>query len=238
MTNTPRQRNQADPTDRLGRSPWFTWVSIAAIGLAVLLPGSARPVQAQAQNQTHSCDDPQDQGTMNRCAHEAWQRSDGELNQAYQAAIGRFRGNQQTQLRRSQQAWLTFRDRECDFSSGQFEGGSMQPLIRYGCQDALTKERLADLAAYQRGTIATAQGEDLRRSDAALNRAYQAVLNGASGSQRSRLIAAERAWIQFRDRTCTFEGQFGWDNRTIDRCKIRLTDQRTTGLTAYQSSSR
>lgn len=43
------------------------------------------------------------------------------------------------------------------------------------------------------------------QADARLNQVYQAVKSDLSGSQEDALIAAEKAWIDFRDGNCAFE---------------------------------
>ncbi len=207
---------------------WGAWLGAVVVqGLLVLpiaLVGGS-PVAAQ----TSACQDPQDQTTMNRCAYESWERADRALNQTYQSAIARLNPAQQQQLVGAQQAWISFRDRHCAFAAGDFEGGSMQPLIEWSCKDSITQERLNDLQAYRRGTTVPARGQSLAASDAALNRVYQVLLRSQSGSQRSRLIAAEEAWIRFRDRACAFERNL---QPTGDRCAIRLSDARTADLEA------
>jgi uncharacterized protein YecT (DUF1311 family) len=190
----------------------------APIGL-----GWAQPAAAQA----NTCQDPQDQSTMNRCAYESWERVDRTLNQIYQSTIARLSPGQQQQLVAAQQAWIAFRDRHCAFTSGTFEGGSMQPLIEWSCKESTTQDRLNDLQAYRRGTVVPARGQSLAASDAALNRVYQRLLRSQSGNQRSRLIAAEEAWIRFRDRACAFERSL---QPVGDRCAIRLSDNRTADL--------
>lgn len=192
-------------------------VTAVAIGL-----GGTQPATAQA----NPCQDPQDQSTMNRCAHESWERVDRTLNQTYQSAIVRLNPAQQQQLVAAQQAWIAFRDRHCTFVGGFVEGGSMQPLLEWSCKENLTQERLNDLQAYRRGTIVPARGPSLAAADGALNRTYQELLRSQSGSQRSRLIAAEEAWIRFRDRACTLEKSL----QGGDQCAIRLSDQRTADL--------
>lgn len=197
-------------------------------GLGWLLP-IALVGMAPAAAQTSACQDPQDQATMNRCAYESWERVDRTLNQTYQSTIARLNAGQQQQLVAAQQAWIAFRDRHCTFAAGTFEGGSMQPLIEWSCKESTTQERLNDLQAYRRGTVVPARGQSLAASDAALNRVYQVLLRSQSGQQRSRLIAAEEAWIRFRDRACAFERSL---QPVGDRCAIRLSDNRTADLAA------
>ncbi len=198
-----------------------TWLA-AIVSIAL---GGTQPAAAQA----NTCQDPQDQSTMNRCAHESWERVDRTLNQTYQSAIVRLNPAQQQQLVAAQQAWIAFRDRHCTFTAGTFEGGSMQPLIEWSCKESVTQERLNDLQAYRRGTIAPARGQSLAAADATLNQTYQALLRSQAGNQRSRLIAAEEAWIRFRDRACALEKSLQAGNQG-NQCAIRLSDQRTAAL--------
>lgn len=207
------------------RNPRFYWVVAGLWGTAATVAiglGGVQPATAQAS----PCEDPQDQSTMNRCAYESWERVDRTLNQTYQSTIARLNPAQQQQLVAAQQAWIPFRDRHCTFTAGVFEGGSMQPLIEWSCKESVTQERLNDLQAYRRGTIVPARSRSLAAADATLNRTYQELLRSQAGSQRSRLIAAEEAWIRFRDRACALEKSL----QGGDQCAIRLSDQRTADL--------
>jgi uncharacterized protein YecT (DUF1311 family) len=93
------------------------------------------------------CADPQDQSTMNRCAHEAYQKADAELNNAYRQLMPKLEIAHQEKLKLAQRAWLAFRDAHCECESFAFEGGSMQPLLRSSCFEQVTRDRTKQLQA-------------------------------------------------------------------------------------------
>ena len=73
--------------------------------------------------------------------------------------------------------------------------------------------------------------EDIR-----LNRIYQQALAKArSMAIESSLVAAQRAWLVYRDKACEYEGQFGAGGGTEEvlyvlSCKTELTKQRADRL--------
>ncbi|AFZ13887.1 protein of unknown function DUF1311 [Crinalium epipsammum PCC 9333] len=81
--------------------------------------------------------------------------------------------------------------------------------------------------------------EELRyqKNDKKLNQAYQKLLPKYSGSQRQKLIAAQQAWIKFRDLSCTFEeSQVEGGSMApmiYSGCLAELTKQRTAQLEQY-----
>ncbi|MGO3057863.1 lysozyme inhibitor LprI family protein [Halomonas sp. AOP43-A1-21] len=89
------------------------------------------------------CDSPETQMEMTQCSAQTYQMADDELNEAYQALIGRLENNGASleKLRAAQRKWIGFRDVECAFESSAVEGGSAQPMVRNGCLEALTKAR-------------------------------------------------------------------------------------------------
>lgn len=48
-------------------------------------------------------------------------------------------------LQQAQQAWLRFRDAECTFETADSVGGSIHPMLLYGCKRDLTVERTRQL---------------------------------------------------------------------------------------------
>ncbi|MBD2104003.1 lysozyme inhibitor LprI family protein [Leptolyngbya sp. FACHB-261] len=74
-------------------------------------------------------------------------------------------------------------------------------------------------------------------ADRQLNQVYQRLIRQLSAAERSRLVAAQRSWIQYRDDACESEGG-GPDSGTgqfarFSDCVARLTRQRTTELQRY-----
>ena len=48
-------------------------------------------------------------------------------------------------LEGAQAAWRGYRDRACRAAGGQFEGGSLQPVVLLDCRLRLTRERTLEL---------------------------------------------------------------------------------------------
>jgi uncharacterized protein YecT (DUF1311 family) len=111
------------------------------------------PCVALAQEET--CGDLNTQTEMTACSERAWQAADEDLNAAYGAARARMKeidaGNGDTAadkaLRDAQRAWVSFRDLACASEGAPYRGGSIEPMIIYGCFERLTLARSADLSA-------------------------------------------------------------------------------------------
>ncbi len=106
------------------------------------------PGAAQAQDLDCSDRSALPQITLTECArrdHEFW---DGLLNDAYQQVIARSDTTREENLRAAQRAWITYRDLTCDMEAADYAGGSIQPMIRLGCQTRLTERRARDLETY------------------------------------------------------------------------------------------
>ncbi|MDF2621607.1 MAG: hypothetical protein K0S00_4266 [Xanthobacteraceae bacterium] len=90
-------------------------------------------------------------------------------------------------------------------------------------------------------------GKEVAEADEALNAAYQKMLatidkdaspSDPKGAWRDNLVAAQRAWIAFRDANCKFdligaEWRFGsGTNAARQECLLALTQSRTAELLA------
>ncbi len=82
-------------------------------------------------------------------------------------------------------------------------------------------------------------GDDFKVEDDRLNRAYREILLRLSDSpdDKSRLQAAQRAWIAFRDAECAFATDGSKDGSIYPllllSCRSNLTKSRTMQLEAY-----
>src|ERR1044072_9270961 len=79
---------------------------------------------------------------------------------------------------------------------------------------------------------------ELERQDAALNRRYQEVMGGLTSAQKTKLRAAQRAWIAYRDAWCTAQEDTDWG--TMSRisqayCELDETIERTMELESYRA---
>ncbi len=183
-----------------------------------------------------NCNNPQTQSSMNACAQQRWQATDRELNRIYQSLTPQLSNTRRQQLVTAQRAWITFRDSECAFSSSLAEGGSMQPMLLYGCLGGLTETRNSELNQYRRGQIPPAQGQNYQSVDNRLNALYQQVMGQLSGNRKELLTTAELDWIEYRDRLCEFE-RSGGGNAGFNLCRIRLTEKRTEQLESHLEDS-
>ncbi len=96
------------------------------------------------------CDNAADQATMNACAEDAWKKADAELNSVYKKLQGRNKDDARASklLTAAERAWVTFRDAECEYGAADNQGGSIFPLVYFGCLDKLTKARTNQLKGY------------------------------------------------------------------------------------------
>lgn len=99
------------------------------------------------------------QAEMNICAWDDFQKADDELNAVYKKAVA-FAKDQDANLadqpdlkgavaalKKAQRAWIDYRDGHCEGVGFSARGGSMEPMLVAGCQEELTKNRIAELKA-------------------------------------------------------------------------------------------
>ncbi len=135
------------------RSNW-AWADAAGLlGLLLLAsPGAAQQV---------NCVNPMTQVEINFCAETDYRAADAELNRAYNVAREMMRQvdadlpapqrGAEVALRDAQRAWITFRDQACLAEAHVWTGGSGYPMVFYGCQSRVTRQRAADLWELGRG---------------------------------------------------------------------------------------
>ena len=80
-------------------------------------------------------------------------------------------------------------------------------------------------------------GQSYEKADRKLNQVYRQLKPRLGNSQQNRLINAQRAWIQFRDKSCKFEGDFA-EGGTLQpvlemNCLADVTEQRVKDLERY-----
>ncbi|MHA7775676.1 lysozyme inhibitor LprI family protein [Roseibium sp. M-1] len=120
-------------------------------GIALLF---ATAVSAGAQD-VADCSDAMTQLEMTQCAHQDWEKADMELNTVYKAAMDKMRATDsdlpdylkgaEDKLRDAQRAWIPYRDNACDAYGFLARGGTMEPMLIYGCRADLTRRRIGEL---------------------------------------------------------------------------------------------
>ncbi|MEO1297763.1 MAG: lysozyme inhibitor LprI family protein [Cyanobacteria bacterium J06636_16] len=164
------------------------------------------------------CSNPQTQTDMNRCAEAEYAQADATLNSSYQALQSTLSEQKSDQLLSAEQAWIAYRDVNCDFVQTQFEGGSIQPTVYFGCLTQLTQARTAELEQTKRASIGFEDADD------ELNTVYQDLQAYLSPEEQALLTDAQLEWITYRDAHCDFE------EGDMDACLAQVTETRVNQL--------
>lgn len=95
-----------------------------------------------------NCASPQTTADMVVCADREYQAADKKLNRVYQQLQSKLSRNQKQRITNAQLAWIKFRDTNCDYERGQFEGGTMASPIGISCLAEMTAKRTKELENY------------------------------------------------------------------------------------------
>lgn len=127
------------------------WATLAAILLVLaagfLLPSTASNITVQIAQQPN-CKNAQTTADLNACSSQDLQAADTKLNQLYQQLLPKISSQQKQRLNKAQLTWVKFRDETCDYTAGQFDGGSAATFVYNSCLAEVTKNRVKDLEGY------------------------------------------------------------------------------------------
>lgn len=127
-------------------------VSLLMCGCVLLVEA---PVSAQDKPED-DCENATTQMEMTYCAEQDFAEADEQLNAQYKLTRDAMKnwdseteglnlGSAADALLASQRAWLAFRDAQCAFHGYQARGGTMEPMLIYGCQAELSRQRTRQL---------------------------------------------------------------------------------------------
>jgi uncharacterized protein YecT (DUF1311 family) len=91
------------------------------------------------------CENAQTQADMNICWGNEYKKADATLNKTYQQLTGMLDEEEKTQLKNAENAWLKYRDANCEFVADQYKGGSIRPMIAAICLADVTSNRNTEL---------------------------------------------------------------------------------------------
>lgn len=101
------------------------------------------------------CANAQVQMELTYCAEQDFQKADTLLNAQYKVTRDLMRQRDadadewtkgaEKALVSAQRAWVAYRDAQCASYGFQARGGSMEPMLIYGCQADLTRKRTEEL---------------------------------------------------------------------------------------------
>ncbi|MEM9543220.1 MAG: lysozyme inhibitor LprI family protein [Cyanobacteria bacterium P01_E01_bin.42] len=136
----------------------FTATLILVVFSGCSTPGQSRAIDANApqiaqssieNNDNLNCNTPITQLEMNLCSAKEANEANEKLNAAYQKLQEKVKGTpQETRLVEAQNAWLAFRDADCEYSKRRYDGGSIMPMIYALCVVDLTEKRTQNLEDY------------------------------------------------------------------------------------------
>jgi uncharacterized protein YecT (DUF1311 family) len=120
-----------------------SWLRLLAPSLVLLTNGVALGQTADAQQRP--CQEADSNAQMRQCLRAAAQKADAALDQTYEAIVWKLSGSNREALRAAQQLWIRFRDASCTAARNLYEGGTLAPAAYWGCMEAATRQRTAEL---------------------------------------------------------------------------------------------
>lgn len=111
------------------------------------LPSFAQKTE-QKLAQKVNCESPMTTLEMNICAGQEYKVADQKLNRVYRQLQSKLNGKQKQRLTNAQLAWIKFRDTNCNYEKGQFEGGTMASQVGTYCLAGMTEKRTKELESY------------------------------------------------------------------------------------------
>lgn len=86
---------------------------------------------------------------MRECASADLQKADKALNATYKKLMAKLDDKiAKDKLKKSQRAWIAFRDANAEFSADEMRGGTGEGLLYTGTVTQMTKQREKELAQY------------------------------------------------------------------------------------------
>ena len=92
------------------------------------------------------CMDGETTAEMKMCASRKYKQADDELNKVYRELMSKLDNEgHKASLKTTQQAWLKYRDSNCDFESYLNRGGSIYSVVVSDCMTSMTNSRTKEL---------------------------------------------------------------------------------------------
>ena len=106
--------------------------------------GSANPTQIQKSQDP--CANAKTTPEMRDCTGKEYKQADAELNEVYKQLMSKLEDEgHQASLKSTQQAWIRYRDTNCEYESYLSRGGTIYSVVHTGCLMRMTKERTTEL---------------------------------------------------------------------------------------------
>ncbi|TLS96673.1 lysozyme inhibitor LprI family protein [Aliarcobacter cibarius] len=92
------------------------------------------------------CENAMDTYSLKECAKIDYDKADKKLNKTYKQVMSLLDDEGKELLKKSQRAWITFRDLNAEFQSDSMRGGTGQGLIYTSILTEMTIEREKELS--------------------------------------------------------------------------------------------
>lgn len=182
---------------------------------ALILAASIADPCDRAEQETQSAAD--------SCWLQQSEVADKALNTTYSKVIAAMRGSNvdTAPLVNVQLAWISTRDKTCNYEQSLYDGGTIMPMIYSMCVATMTQartKRLENLLLSVNAGRLVPSGPADGNVDAELNRVYGILLKRTDAKEHDLLVASESAWLTYRDKACAIEGP---------GCSTQLEEERT-----------
>jgi uncharacterized protein YecT (DUF1311 family) len=97
-----------------------------------------------------NCKNPTSNIEYKECARRDYVAADAALNKLYKQIIAGLRGDEKQRLIDAELAWISYRDKNCDFEVYRNRGGTGYSGFLSNCLERMTKARTAELQNWQR----------------------------------------------------------------------------------------
>ena len=91
------------------------------------------------------CDEAKTTLQINECFAKELKKADSELNRVYQATVKKLPPDDVALLRKTQRAWLAYRDSQCEAERALMSEGTNAPATWMSCKLELTRKRATEI---------------------------------------------------------------------------------------------
>jgi uncharacterized protein YecT (DUF1311 family) len=121
-------------------------MKISALIIVIALCFILAPSGAAQQGKQNPCANAATTVEIDECVGKEYQKVDAELNRVYKQLMAKLEDEgEKAALKTAQQAWIKYRDLNCEFESYENKGGTIYPIVYTGCLSAMTATRTKEL---------------------------------------------------------------------------------------------
>jgi uncharacterized protein YecT (DUF1311 family) len=106
-------------------------VAVTLLFNGVGVGSSSAQEMPQPTAQQINCDKPMSTFEINECSRREAEAADKKLNQVYQQLKPQLGVQQRERLTNAQVAWISFRDKTCEYERGEWGNASVNTGLRY-----------------------------------------------------------------------------------------------------------